>query len=88
MIRVLIVDDHPLFRDGLVALLRSVPDIDIIDAVGDGQRRPVRRGTRTRHRRDGPQPPGISGMEAIRRILAHDPVRASWCSRWSTTTMR
>jgi DNA-binding NarL/FixJ family response regulator len=74
MIRVLIVDDHPLFRDGLVALLRTVPDIDIVDAVGDGQRA-VRSAVEL-----APDIvvmdlnlPGISGMEAIRRILAHDP---------------
>jgi DNA-binding NarL/FixJ family response regulator len=74
MIRVLIVDDHPLFRGGLVALLRTVPDIDIVDAVGVGQRA-VRSAVEL-----APDIivmdlnlPGISGMEAIRRILAHDP---------------
>ncbi len=29
-IRILIADDHPLFRDGLRALLESVPDMQVI----------------------------------------------------------
>lgn len=34
--RVLIVDDHPIFRDGLVALVDAVPDMAVVTAVGDG----------------------------------------------------
>jgi DNA-binding NarL/FixJ family response regulator len=34
--RVLIVDDHPIFRDGLVALIDAVPDMTVVSAVGDG----------------------------------------------------
>ena len=34
--RVLIVDDHPIFRDGLVALIDAVPDMTVVAAVGDG----------------------------------------------------
>ena len=34
--RVLIVDDHPIFRDGLVALVDAVPDMSVEAAVGDG----------------------------------------------------
>ena len=36
MIRVLVVDDHPLFRDGLVGLLGSVTDMDCVGVIGDG----------------------------------------------------
>jgi DNA-binding NarL/FixJ family response regulator len=32
--RVLIVDDHPLFRDGLAGLLATLPDIELVGAVG------------------------------------------------------
>ena len=34
MTTVVVVDDHPLFRDGLVGLLSTVPDIDVVAAVG------------------------------------------------------
>ncbi len=37
MIRVLIVDDHPLVRRGLRALLSSVDGIEVVGDCGDGQ---------------------------------------------------
>jgi DNA-binding NarL/FixJ family response regulator len=68
---VLVVDDHPLFRDGLVALLATIPDIDVIAAVGSGAE-----AIDVAARR---QPdvvlmdlnlPGVPGLEATRRIVA------------------
>jgi len=37
LIRVLIVDDHALFREGVYAILKSVPDIEIIGEAGTGK---------------------------------------------------
>jgi DNA-binding NarL/FixJ family response regulator len=37
LIRVLIADDHPHFRDGLRALLLSAPDLEVVGATGDGE---------------------------------------------------
>lgn len=74
MIRVLIVDDHPLFRDGLTGLLATVPDMEVVDAVGDGDTA-VRRTAEL-------QPdavlmdlnlPGTPGLEATRRIVTAGP---------------
>jgi DNA-binding NarL/FixJ family response regulator len=36
MISVLLAEDHPVVRNGLVELLGSEPDIEIVAAVGDG----------------------------------------------------
>jgi len=37
VIRVLVVDDHPLFRDGLVGLLDVIDDVEVVGVVGDGE---------------------------------------------------
>ncbi|HEY0772525.1 MAG TPA: response regulator transcription factor [Nocardioidaceae bacterium] len=77
MIRVLVVDDHPLFRDGLGALLATVGDLEVVDSVGDGESA-VRRAVETR-----PDVvlmdlnlPVVPGIEATRRIVAATPETA------------
>jgi len=35
-IKVLVCDDHPIVREGIVAILETQPDIEIVGEVGDG----------------------------------------------------
>jgi len=70
MIRVLVVDDHPLFRDGLAGMLTIAPDMELADAVGDAETA-VRRSAEL-----APDVvlmdlnlPGMPGVEGIRRIV-------------------
>ena len=37
IIRIVVVDDHGLFRAGLVSLLISIPEFDIVGEAGDGR---------------------------------------------------
>lgn len=73
-IRVLIADDHPLFRDGLVAMLQAGDDTELAGAAADGLQA-VEMALRS-------QPdvvvmdlrmPGLDGIEATRRIVADSP---------------
>jgi DNA-binding NarL/FixJ family response regulator len=73
-IRVLVADDHRLFRDGLRALLNSAPDIEVVGEAGDGEE-VVAKAAAVR-----PdvilmdlQLPGFNGIEATRRILRSQP---------------
>lgn len=43
-IRVLVVDDHALFRRGLVEVLSEEPDIDVVGEAGDGREAVARAG--------------------------------------------
>jgi DNA-binding NarL/FixJ family response regulator len=37
VIRLLVVDDHPIVRDGLAAVLGTQPDLQVVGAAGDGE---------------------------------------------------
>ncbi len=74
MIRVLVVDDHPLFRDGLTGLLATVPDVEVVGCAGDGD------GAIRLAQELEPDVvlmdlnlPGTPGLEATRRIVATTP---------------
>ncbi|MBK5108879.1 MAG: response regulator transcription factor [Anaerolineales bacterium] len=73
-IRVLIADDHTLFRDGLLALLNSVDDIKVIGTAQDG--------LEAVNQAADSQPdvilmdilmPELNGIEATRKIIQTSP---------------
>lgn len=73
-IRVLIADDHPMFRDGLAALVNRVDDLSVVGEATSGDEA-VRLAAET-------QPdvilmdlkmPGLSGIDATRQIVATSP---------------
>ncbi len=73
-LRILIADDHPLFRDGIRMLLETMPDMQVVGEATNGEE--------TTNLAISLRPdvilmdikmPGINGIEATRRILAADP---------------
>ncbi len=74
MIRILIVDDHPLVRRGLAGVLASVQDIEVVGAVADGA-------LAADAAADGQADivlmdlsmPGMDGVEATGEVLARCP---------------
>ena len=73
-LRVLIADDHPLFRDGMRGLLSTQPDIEVAGEATTGEEAIKLTGEL--------EPdvvlmdikmPGLGGIEATRRILSENP---------------
>lgn len=74
MIRVLVADDHTLFREGLVRLLQEAPDIHVVGSVESGED--------ALQMLNQVQPdvilmdlnmPGMGGLRAIEQALSRDP---------------
>jgi DNA-binding NarL/FixJ family response regulator len=73
-IRVLIADDHPLFRDGLTALLTDGPDTELAGAAASGTEAvDLARETQPDVVVMDVHMPGLNGIEATRRIVADSP---------------
>ena len=73
-IRILVVDDHNIVRQGLVALLNTVPDLQVVAEASDGEE------AIAAHRTHKPDVtlmdlrlPKIGGADAITRIRAESP---------------
>ena len=73
-IRVLLVDDHPVVRDGYRRLLETEPDICVVAEANDGE------AGCAHYKKYAPDVvildlnmPGIGGLETLRRIKAYDP---------------
>jgi DNA-binding NarL/FixJ family response regulator len=69
--RVLIVDDHPIFRDGLASLLSSLPDMDVVGLASDGREAiDFVRSTPTDVVLMDLNMPNVSGVDATKAIAA------------------
>ena len=70
MTRVLIVDDHPIFRDGLAGLLATLPEVEVTGATGSAEEalEAIRRTTPDVVLMDI-NLPGASGVEATREAV-------------------
>ena len=77
MTRVLIVDDHPVFRDGLAGLLATLPDVEIAGTAGTAEEAlAVLLDSAPDIVLMDINLPGASGVEATRNVLAAAPATA------------
>ncbi|MGY1723320.1 response regulator [Blastococcus sp. SYSU DS0533] len=76
-VRVLVVDDHPLYREGLTTALAALPGIEVVGEAGDGAEAVDRAGELA------PDVvvmdlnlPVVNGIEATRAIVSRHPATA------------
>jgi two-component system NarL family response regulator len=73
-IRILVVDDHHVVRQGLVALLNIIPDIEVVGEASDGlQAIDLHRTLQPDITLMDLQLPNLGGVDAILKIRANDP---------------
>src|SRR5438105_558046 len=73
-IRVLIADDHPVYRDGLRILLDSLPDAEVVGEASSGEEAVnMAMSVQPDVILMDLQMPGINGIEATRRIVHATP---------------
>ena len=74
LIRILTVDDHPLLREGIAALVKAEPDMSVVAEAEDGAEAIQKFRL---HRPDitlmDVEMPGLNGIEAIRQIRGEFP---------------
>jgi len=73
-IRILLVDDHPIVREGYLRLLERQPGLSVVAEAGDGEAAVT---AFVAHEPDivlmDLSMPGTGGLEAVKAILARDP---------------
>lgn len=74
-IRILIVDDHPLIREGLRAILETQPDMELVGEARDGNEAVARaRALKPDVILMDLALPHMDGVEATRQIIGNDPL--------------
>src|SRR5829696_8412484 len=88
-VRVLIADDHPLFREGMRGRLDRVADVAVVGEAASGDE-----AVELAHKFEPHiilmdiKMPGLNGIEATREIQRQTRRLAYWCSPCSRTTIR
>ncbi len=73
-VRVVIADDHPMYRYGLRAVLAASPEVDVVGEAGDGEElRALVRDTRPDVVLTDLAMPGLDGASATRLIIEEFP---------------